>query len=143
MYGYYELVKRAVDLNPSTETIAALRGLGAHFVQSPENIKEGRYYTIVTSAFMHNNLMHLLFNMIGLWSFGRPIVSIFGAPSFLVLYFGSVVAGGLFQNYTWEKQRQWNVGAMGASGGVLGVFAATTFMNPRATMALFFIPMPM
>jgi membrane associated rhomboid family serine protease len=142
-YGYSDFVTKAVASNASSESIAALRALDTYFVQSPKNMKEGRYYTLITAAFMHKNLMHLVFNTIGLWSFGRPVVSLFGAPSFLVLYFGSVVAGGLFQNYVWESQNQWNVGAVGASGGVLGVLAATACVMPKCPMSVFFVPMPM
>jgi membrane associated rhomboid family serine protease len=123
--------------------MAKMQWLHDHFVHSLKNMKDGRYYTLVTSAFMHQSIMHLAMNMIGLWGFGRLIVSGFGAPSFLVLYFGSVIAGGLTQNYVWEKRGQWNAGGLGASGGVLGVFAATACIVPRGQMGFLFIPMPM
>ena len=143
MFGYSQLVRMEVASKSSLESIAAMRALNAHFVHSSENIKQGRYYTIITSAFMHGSVIHLLVNMIGLWSFGRLAASIFGAPSFLVLYFGSIITGGLAQNYVWEQRKQPNIGGVGASGGVLGVFAAMACIMPRRSMTMLFVPMPM
>jgi membrane associated rhomboid family serine protease len=135
MFGYSQLVRMEVASKSSLESIAAMRALNAHFVHSPENI--------ITSAFMHSSVIHLLVNMIGLWSFGRLAASIFGAPSFLVLYFGSIITGGLAQNYVWEQRKQSNIGGVGASGGVLGVFAAMACIMPRRSMTMLFVPMPM
>jgi membrane associated rhomboid family serine protease len=143
LYGYAALVSSAVRTQASSEATARMQWLHDHFVHSLKNMKEGRYYTLVTSAFMHQSVMHLAMNMIGLWGFGRLIVSSFGAPAFLVLYFGSVIAGGLTQNYVWEKRGEWNAGGLGASGGVLGVFSATACVVPRGQMGFLFIPMPM
>jgi membrane associated rhomboid family serine protease len=143
MYGYSALVSNAVRKNPSSEAIANHKWLQDHFIHSLKNVEEGRYYTIVTSAFMHQNPAHLAMNMLGLWGFGRPIVSVCGTPSFLVLYFGSIVAGGLLQNYMWERRKQHDIGGLGASGGVLGVFAATACWMPYGTVGFLFVPMPM
>lgn len=143
VFGYSQIVRMGVASNASSESMAAMRALNTHFVHTPEDIKQGRYYTIITSAFMHGSIMHLLFNMVGLWSFGRLVVSIYGASSFLVLYFGSIITGGLTQDYAWELKRESAVGAVGASGGVLGVFAAMACGMPRAPMSMLFVPMPM
>jgi membrane associated rhomboid family serine protease len=143
MFIYNSYVSGSLRTNPSSEAIAKQMWLNDNFIHSVRNMEEGRYYTIVTSAFMHSSLPHLAFNMLGLWGFGRTIVSCFGTPSFLVLYFGSVVAGGLLQNYMWMRRKQWNHGGLGASGGVLGVFAATACWMPYGTVGFLFVPMPM
>ncbi|KAF5807299.1 putative peptidase S54, rhomboid domain, Rhomboid-like superfamily [Helianthus annuus] len=36
-----------------------------------DNIKGGRYHTMITSAFSHKNLKHIVSNMITLYSFGK------------------------------------------------------------------------
>ena len=143
MYAYTVFVEYELRTTASSGAIATKRWLNDHFIHSLRNMKEGRYYTIVTSAFMHESLLHLAMNMVGLWSFGRVLVSGIGVPSFLVLYFGSVIAGGLTQDYIWEKRDMWNAGGLGASGGVLGLFAATACIIPRGQMGFLFIPMPM
>ena len=143
MYGYAAFISSAIRTQGSSKAIASQRWLHNHFIHSLTNMKEGRYYTLVTSAFMHQSLLHLTMNMIGLWGFGRTIVLAFGTPSFLVLYFGSVVAGGLLQNYMWERRSQYGMGGLGASGGVLGVFAVTACWMPRGTVGFLFVPMPM
>jgi membrane associated rhomboid family serine protease len=143
MYGYAAFIQSAVRTQGSSEAIASLRWLHDHFIHSLKNMREGRYYTIVTSAFMHQSILHLTVNMVGLWGFGRTIVLAFGTPSFLGLYFGSVIAGGLLQNYIWERRSQYDMGGLGASGGVLGVFAATACWMPHGTVGFLFVPMPM
>lgn len=142
MFIYSGYVNSTLKTNPSSEAIAKQMWLNDNFIHSLRNMKEGRYYTIVTSAFMHSSLPHLAFNMLGLWGFGRTIVLCYGTPSFLVLYFGSVVAGGLLENYMWMRRKQWNHGGLGASGGVLGVFAATACWMPHGTVGFLFVPMP-
>lgn len=43
-----------------------LRTMSDHFLLSEGNVKEGRYHTLVTSAFSHTNLGHFFFNMVWL-----------------------------------------------------------------------------
>jgi membrane associated rhomboid family serine protease len=142
MFGY-AMVTFSVRTEAPSDAIAAQQRLTDHFIHSLRNIKEGRYYTIVTSAFMHANLGHLGLNMLALWGFGRLAVSMFGVPSFLVLYFGSIIAGGMAQNFYWERKKQWSAGGVGASGGVSGVFAAAACALPHGRMSLLIIPMPL
>lgn len=44
------------------------------------------WYQFLTSMFMHANLMHLLFNMLGLFFFGRMLENVWGARRFLIYY---------------------------------------------------------
>lgn len=137
------IVASAVGVEDLSDAIASQQWLKDHCIHTLENIKEGRYYTIVTSAFMHANLGHLGLNMLALWGFGRFAAGAFGIPSFLVIYFGSIVAGGVAQNYDWERKSQWAAGGLGASGGVSGVFAAVACAMPRGSMRFLIVPMPM
>lgn len=41
-----------------------LRTMNAHFKLSETNLKEGRYHTLITSAFSHTDFRHILFNMV-------------------------------------------------------------------------------
>ena len=51
-----------------------------------------RLWQLVTYAFLHGGLMHILFNMWGLWLFGSEIERYLGSRRLLVLYFASVLS---------------------------------------------------
>jgi membrane associated rhomboid family serine protease len=42
---------------------------------------------LVSHMFLHGGVMHLAFNMLGLWMFGSAIERVWGAPKFLLYYF--------------------------------------------------------
>jgi len=68
----------------------------------PEN-KNFAVWQYLTSMFMHGSVMHILFNMMGLWMFGSALEKIWGAKKFLILYFvagiGAGVISGLVNSY--------------------------------------------
>jgi membrane associated rhomboid family serine protease len=107
-----------------------------------EGIKNGRYYTILTSALNHNGILHLGLNMLGLWSFGQLNIILFGPTTFTCLLVGSILAGGLAQYCWWQEKKDFYAAAVGISGGIFGLVAAQTFIMPRDTIILGFIPMP-
>ncbi|CZT05953.1 hypothetical protein WAI453_005301 [Rhynchosporium graminicola] len=115
-----------------------------HCVMTVESLQPGHYYTLITSSFMHNDILHLGCCMMGLYSFGPFIAVGFGVPSFLILYFGSVVAGGVAQVKFWQANPSPNVvnHGVGSSGGVFGLFTAMACVAPRTSVSLFFVPMP-
>ncbi|TVY44786.1 Rhomboid protease [Lachnellula occidentalis] len=115
------------------------------WILSRRNLEQGRWYTLITSTFMHNGLAHLLFNMLGLWSFGVPIARAFGTTRFLVLYFGSGIAGGLLQDGYWKRTLPpgSDAAAAGASGCVVGLLGALTMVAPKMGVSFFFVPMTM
>src|SRR3989344_2190343 len=51
-------------------------------------------WTWITSLFIHGSLLHILYNMLGLFFFGRNLEKEVGAGRFLMVYF----IGGLFAN---------------------------------------------
>lgn len=74
-----------------------------------------RPWTIVTYAFLHADLLHLLFNMIGLYFFGPRLESVLGARRFLGLYFTSAIAAALASLMTPFAV------IVGASGAIFGI----------------------
>jgi membrane associated rhomboid family serine protease len=73
-------------------------------------------WTIVTYMFLHDGVMHLLFNMLGLMFFGPRLEEELGVRDFLLLYFLSGIAGALLSFVTPSAA------IVGASGAVYGVF---------------------
>ena len=79
-----------------------------------------RPWTAITYMFLHADLMHLLFNMLGLFFFGPRLESRLGERHFLGLYLVSGLVGALLSVLT---PRAAIVGASGAVFGVLLGFA--------------------
>lgn len=97
-----------------------------------------QYRRLITSAFLHADWMHLFFNMFTLYFFSRVIVMVYGVWLFLLLYFGSVLAGNLFS--LWLYKNRPSYAAIGASGGVSGILFAAIALAPLQTIYLYFIP---
>jgi membrane associated rhomboid family serine protease len=116
-------------------------GFTEQFIFSPIEVLAGKqYYRLVTSAFLHADFNHLLMNMISLYLFGRILESSVGPGQFLLIYFASIVGGGLLSLWL---HRNHEYRAYGASGGVCGVIFSYIALNPGGTiLAHFFIPIP-
>jgi len=98
-----------------------------------------QYYRIVSSAFIHGNWMHLLFNMYALYSFGGAVEQYFGPADFLLIYFCGIIGGNLLSLALHFKQEY---RALGASGGVCGIIYACIFLMPGSSVYIFFVPVP-
>lgn len=103
-------------------------------------LRDKQYRRIISSGFLHADWTHLLFNMLTLYFFYRPIVSVYGVWGFLALYFGAMAAGSLFS--LWLYQNRPSYAAIGASGAVSGIIFAAIAINPLSSIFLFFIPIP-
>ncbi|MCJ1257678.1 hypothetical protein MMC24_005504 [Lignoscripta atroalba] len=140
--GVYAYTSYAVEQVRSHRNGAPMQFVERNFVGSARNIKEGRYWTLLTHTFTHFTLPHLAFNMIGLWSFGRPIVMLFGVPSFVALWIGSGVSGALLTLRMEERNRLQQRSFIGASGSVLGLGAVFACQFPKGKMLILPIPFP-
>jgi len=110
------------------------------YIFSPaEILRDKQYYRLITSGFLHANWVHFIFNMYSMYSFGSVIERIFGVPTFLAIYFSSILGGNLLSLYL---HRYHEYRALGASGGVCGVIFAAIFLLPGTDVMLFLIPIP-
>src|SRR6476661_8662658 len=57
------------------------------------SVSEGEWYRLLTSGFLHADLLHIGFNMFFLFILGRLLEPAIGTPRFLALYFASLLAG--------------------------------------------------
>ena len=116
-------------------------------------IHKGQLYRLISHGFIHADFTHLAFNMFVLWQFGSSVEyqmqqawsgsSLIASlePSFLVLYFGGMLAAGLPS--LWKQRDNPNYASLGASGGVSAVMMAYILLFPTNKLLLFFvIPMP-
>ena len=99
-------------------------------------------WQLVTHAFLHANILHLAFNMYGLWLFGRELENLLGRRALLQLYFASILTAGvtqlLFTNLTGNVYP-----TVGASGGVFGILLAFGMCFPNRILMLLFPPIPL
>ncbi|WPG98122.1 Hypothetical protein R9X50_00090800 [Acrodontium crateriforme] len=117
--------------------------LNENFILSWRAVKEGRIWTLLTSAFSHTNFAHFLFNCLAFNAFAGIISGIPGVGGIAVagLALGSAVTGSLaFLAQNREKGRSSMRSALGASGMVCGFSAAATCLVPKAPMYIMFIP---
>ena len=101
-------------------------------------------WQIVTYGFMHSQttLMHIIFNMLMLWMFGRDLERLMGPQRFLTYYMTCVIGAGIVQLLVGVYQGG-GVPTLGASGGVFGILLAYGMHFPNRTLMLIFPPIPM
>jgi membrane associated rhomboid family serine protease len=97
-----------------------------------------RPWTLVTYMFLHGGLMHLLFNMLGLFFFGPRVEERIGSQRFTILYFLSGLSGALL-SFAFSFQNP----IVGASAGVFGVMMAFAHFWPDTPIHIWgVIPVP-
>lgn len=115
--------------------------MAANFMVSVESVMSGRVWTLLTSAISHIDAGHLLFNMLALYVFGRPVAEALGTRALLHLY----VAGGLVASLghvVFGLVGGSSNPALGASGAVMAIAVVFAALFPRATLLVnFFIPL--
>jgi membrane associated rhomboid family serine protease len=103
-------------------------------------IRSGEKIRALTSGFLHVDWMHLGFNMYALYLFGDIVARFSGTPNFLIIYFGSLLAGSLYSLQYHKDEPYYS--AVGASGAVSGVVYASILLDPAMELYMFFIPIP-
>lgn len=114
-------------------------GAIARFGLSPWQMRrEGRWYQMVTSGFLHADLGHLFFNMFTLFFFGPPIERVLGGAGLLIVYLGSMIAGSLLAFLRHGNDPRYR--AIGASGAISGVLFGFILFEPFARIYIFLLP---
>ena len=99
-------------------------------------ILNGEKIRMISSGFLHADWVHLGFNMYALFLFGDIVSKILGTPNFLIIYFGSLLAGSLYTLYYHKNEPFYS--AIGASGAVSGIVYASILLFPDMQLLLFF-----
>ncbi len=115
-------------------------------------VGRGEWWRVVTHGFVHADAMHLIVNMIVLYSFGAFVerdffalhsIGTIGNPTtaFLLLYFGGMVFATLHDLVKNRNNPYFN--SIGASGAVSAVVFCSIFLNPWGKILLFgIVPIP-
>ena len=136
-------------------TATALRGDSGGGAGLPQ------LWRFIGFQFLHANLVHLLFNMMGLWFFGPVVERYLGGKRYGAFYLLCGICGAamyLLLNFLGTKVLHANPSMhlpfllpnepttplVGASAGVFGVIMAAAFLAPNAEVLVYFIiPMPL
>jgi len=124
--------------------MSGMASLGAFALWPPGGF-ESRFepWQLVTYAFLHANLPHIFFNMLGLYMFGSEVERLFGPRFYLGYYFGCVVSAALCHLAVTAWMGAAPVPMVGASGGVYGLLLAFGVYFPHRRVLLLFPPIPM
>lgn len=87
-------------------------------------VKNGKYYRLLTSMFLHSGLLHLFFNMYALYIIGPQVESFFGKTKYLIIYLLSGISGSLL-----SVAFNVNTVSVGASGAIFGLFGALLYFG--------------
>lgn len=87
-------------------------------------VKMGDYYRLLTAAFLHANIAHLIFNMYALWIIGMQLESFIGKWRYLVVYLFSAVCGSLLSVIVTP-----DAVSVGASGAIFGLLGALLYFG--------------
>jgi membrane associated rhomboid family serine protease len=105
-----------------------------------DSLRQGYVWQFFTYQFLHGGLLHIAFNLMGIWFFCREVEHWLGTRRFLYAYFGFGVAGGMLQallmmafpmhfgNLVW-----------GASAGISGIFAVYAILESHREVRFNFI----
>ena len=105
----------------------------------PQFIKQP--WSLVTYMFLHANILHLLFNMLWLYSFGQLFLMFFSARHFRGLYFLGGLCGGLmyivaYNVFPYFLPYIYKSYLLGASASVLAIVIATAVREPEYRVSL-------
>lgn len=99
-------------------------------------------WQLVSYGFLHGSILHLFFNMLGLWMFGSELERLWGRKRYAQFLLASLLSAALAQLLvTWLTGS--NVPTVGASGALFGLLLAFGMLFPNRTIMPLFPPIPM
>jgi len=94
-------------------------------------VADGDWWRLVTYAFLHSGVLHIAFNVLMLWWFGRPLEALIGRGRFLGVFAVSILAGAAGALIVSP-----GTPSIGASGAVFGILGAGIVLE-RARIPVF------
>ena len=91
----------------------------ARFAVYGPYIQAGEYYRLITGAFLHADIFHLLFNCYALYIIGSQVENFLGKFKYLIIYFISAFTSSLL-SMIFAGSSSYSVGASGAIFGLMG-----------------------
>ncbi len=101
-----------------------------------------RPWQVLTYAFLHSDILHLFFNMFGLWMFGSELERLWGPKRYLHFLLAGVLSAAAAQLIITFITRS-PVPTVGASGALFALLLAFGMLFPNRTIMPLFPPIPM
>jgi membrane associated rhomboid family serine protease len=117
-----------------------------YFALSLYGLEHYRIWQLLTFQFMHAGWLHLIFNSLAIFFFGRSVETVLGGRRFLAVYFSSGIIGGVVQMlFALCLPKIFGGSVVGASAGAYGLVAAFAVINwtEQFTLLIYFIPVAM
>jgi membrane associated rhomboid family serine protease len=117
-----------------------------YFALSLHGLEQGFFWQLLTFQFMHIGWLHLIFNCVAIFFFGRSVETVLGRSRFLALYLSSGIIGGAVQMlFALCIPKFFGGAVVGASAGAYGLVAAFAVLNweERFTLLIYFFPVSM
>ncbi len=105
-----------------------------HFEPVSEVFEQNQWWRLVTPAFLHFGLFHIVFNGLWLWEFGKRIELLTGSGAYLILLSGLAIGANAGQ-YLWSGPALFG-GFSGVVYGLLGYIWVRNKRNPDPLLAL-------
>ena len=102
------------------DALALLPQSSTRGFQEVEGVSGGAYWQVLTSAFSHENVLHLGFNMLALYFLGPMLEQVLGRLRFLAVYFVSAFTASAAVMLLSNPNSQ----TLGASGSIFGLMGA-------------------
>ncbi|MCG6191200.1 rhomboid family protein [Maribellus maritimus] len=101
-----------------------------------------RPYTLITYMFLHEGFIHILFNLLGLYWFGKLFLYYFEGDKLLSVYLFGGIAGGVLYMISYSIFPVFasvNGLLLGASASVIAILVAVAVYEPNREIGLMFI----
>ncbi|MDD3078864.1 MAG: rhomboid family intramembrane serine protease [Paludibacter sp.] len=116
------------------------------YLAAPADFTELLYrpWTVITYMFMHEGIMHILFNMIALYWFGKIFMMYFSEKQLVGLYFTGGLAGVIsfivaYNVFPFFENVLQVASLVGASASIMAIIVATAVQTPDMELRLLFI----
>ncbi len=107
------------------------------------NTRYFEFWQPISYMFLHGSLMHLAFNMLGLWFFGQVLERVWSGQRLLIFYLLCGIGAAIISQLIDQFVLQQISGRMvGASGAIYGILVAFAMLFPNQKIMLIFLPVP-
>jgi hypothetical protein len=106
------------------------------FVLNKSALYNYEIWRFVTSVFLHENIVHLLYNLFALALFGFILEKLIGSKRFLIVFFASGIIANLIAVNFYNS-------SLGVSGAIYGILGCLAVLRPLMMIWAFGFPMPM
>ena len=123
--------------DPASGQSAVGSFVGKYLALGPAGIGHGFLWQLVTYQFLHQGILHLAFNMLSIWIFGRHLEDLMGPRQLLKLYLGGGIIGGLLQiALSAAAPMHFGSQVVGASAATFALTAAFALIEPHRTITV-------